>query len=514
MVNEIKGHWVLFSTILASSMAFIDGTALNVALPTIQRDLDASGNEVLWIVNAYQLFLAALILVGGSLGDHFGRKRVFGIGIGMFTVASLLCGLAPDPIFLIVARAIQGVGGALMVPGSLAIISALFDEASKGAAIGTWSAFVTITSVLGPILGGELAELGFWRGVFFVNIPLAILAGWALVRYVPESFDEEVADQQLDYGGAVLITLALAGLTYGFIQAPSVGWTAPLILLGLIGGSIAIGMFVYWEYRSDHPLVPLHLFKNPTFSGSNVMTLFLYGALSGALLFLPLNLVQAQGYSSRLAGRAIVPWSLLLAVLSRFSGRLADRIGPRIPLTIGPFIAGVGFFVFAQQGITKGFDDYWTTFFPPIVLFGLGMGITVAPLTTAVMSSVSQERSGVASGVNNAVSRTAGVLAVAIFGAIALGVFGRELETKTNALDLSSDQELAVLAESGELGDAQVPDIIPQEQAPGVERVIDEAFVETFQIINYIAAGMAWVSALLAFLMIDGISKDEDRARL
>jgi EmrB/QacA subfamily drug resistance transporter len=502
MVNEIKGHWVLFSTILASSMAFIDGTALNVALPTIQRELDASGNELLWIVNSYQLFLAALILVGGSLGDHFGRKRIFGYGIGIFTGASLFCGLAPDPTFLIIARAVQGIGGALMVPGSLAIISALFDSDSKGAAIGTWSAFVTITSILGPIIGGELSELGLWRGVFFINIPLASLALWALIRYVPENYDENVAGQRLDYVGAVLITMSLAGLTYGFIQAPSQGWTDPLILVSLIGGILAVGVFVFWEYRSEHPMMPLRLFKNPTFSGANVMTLFLYGALSGALLFLPLNLVQAQGYSSRLAGRAIVPASLLLAVLSRYSGRVADRIGPRIPLTVGPFIAGIGFLVFALQGITDGFEDYWTTFFPPAILFGLGMGITVAPLTTAVMSSVSQQRSGVASGVNNAVSRTAGVLAVAIFGAIALGVFGSELESRTARLDLSAEQEQAVLDEAGELGDAQVPADVPEERKSAVADVIDESFVEAFQIINYIAAGMAWLSALLAFFMI------------
>lgn len=510
MANETKGHWVLFSTILASSMAFIDSTALNVALPTIQRELDASGNELLWIVNAYQLFLAALILVGGSLGDHFGRKRVFGTGIGIFMGASLLCGLAPSPTFLIIVRALQGISGALMVPGSLAIISALFDDENKGAAIGTWSAFTTITSVLGPIIGGEFSELGLWRGIFFINIPLATMALWALIRYVPENYDEDVAGQRLDYGGAALITLALAGLTYGFIQAPSQGWTAPMILFALIGGSVALAAFVHWEHRSDHPLVPLRLFENRTFSGTNAMTLFLYGALYGALLFLPLNLVQSQGYSSRLAGRAIVPSSLLLAVLSRFSGKLADRIGPRIPLTIGPLIAAAGFFLFARQGITDGFEDYWTTFFPPTLLFGLGMGITVAPLTTAVMSSVSQQRSGVASGVNNAVSRTAGVLAVAIFGAIALGVFSGALEMRTDALDLPDEQEQAVLDEASELGDAQVPEVVSDEQAPVVARVIDEAFVETFQVINYIAAGMALTSALLAFLMIENKTKAEE----
>ena len=503
MTSEFKRHWILFATILASSMAFISSTALNVALPTIQRDLNASGNELLWIVNAYLLFLAALILVGGSLGDHFGRKRVFGIGISVFTGASLLCGLAPNPTFLIVARAVQGIGGALMVPGSLAIISALFDNENKGVAIGTWSAFTTITSVLGPIIGGEFSELGLWRGIFFINIPLASLALWALIRYVPENYDEDVAEQKLDFGGALLIMLALAGLTYGLIQAPSQGWTAPMILFALIGGSIALATCVYWEHSSDHPMVPLRLFENRTFSGTNAMTLFLYGALYGALLFLPLNLVQSQGYSSRLAGRAIVPSSLLLAVLSRFSGKLADRIGPRIPLTVGPIITGAGFVLFARQGITNGFDDYWTTFFPPTVLFGLGMGITVAPLTTAVMSSVSQQRSGVASGVNNAVSRTAGVLAVAIFGAIALGVFSIDLEKRIAALDLPDEHEQAVLDEASELGDAQVPEVVSEEQAPAVARIIDKSFVKTFQVINYIAAGMAFTSALLAFLMIE-----------
>jgi EmrB/QacA subfamily drug resistance transporter len=500
-VSVQTGRWVLFATILASSMAFIDSSALNVALPALQADLHARGTELLWIVNAYALILAALLLVGGSLGDRFGRKRVFMIGIALFAGASLVCGLASSTGMLIGARAAQGIGAALMVPGSLAIISASFGPGRRGRAIGTWSSFTTITTVIGPALGGFLASVGLWRAVFFINIPLALAALVALYLKVPESRDE-TAPARLDYAGAALATIGLAGITYGFTEVSEQGLRAPPVLLALIGGVLALIAFVFVEARSDHPMVRLQLFRSRTFSGTNLMTLFLYAALYGMLFFFPLNLIQVQGYGA-LAGFAALPSSLMLAVLSRWAGGLVDRFGPRLPLTIGPLIAGAGFLLFALPGLTSGPRDYWTSYFPASLVLGLGMAITVAPLTTAVMGSVSPHRAGVASGINNAVSRAAGVLAIAAFGAVALFAFGAALETRTSQLDLPVAARAAIHAEAANLGNAHPPAGLSAEASAAVELAIKQSFVDMFRLLAAIAAGLAWLSALLAALTVE-----------
>lgn len=496
------GFWVLFATILASSMAFIDSSALNVALPALQADLGASGADLLWIVNAYALLLAALILVGGSLGDIFGRKRVFLLGIGLFALASLLCGLAPNTAFLIGARALQGIGGALMVPGSLAIISASFGPGQRGKAIGTWSAFSTITTILGPVLGGVLAEAGLWRVIFFINLPLAAMAIAALLLRVPESRAEH-EPQRVDYAGALLATAGLGGITYGFVEAPARGWGDPLILTALLGGALALGAFVAVEARSDHPMMPLRLFRSRTFSGANLMTLFLYAALYGMLFFFPLNLIQVQGYGETLAGLASLPSIILLTVLSPWAGGLVDRYGPRLPLTIGPALAGLGFLLFALPGLTEGPGDYWTSFFPASALQGLGLAITVAPLTTAVMGSVAASRSGAASGINNAVARTAGVLAVAVMGAVALLAFSAALEARTAELALGAEARAALQAAAAHLGGAQPPAGLDAATTAQVAQSIRLAFVDTFRLLAGIGAALAWISAILAALTVE-----------
>ncbi|MCB9437829.1 MAG: MFS transporter [Anaerolineales bacterium] len=482
-------------------MAFIDGSALNVALPTLQEDLGATGAELLWVVNAYALPLAALILVGGSLGDRYGRKLIFMIGIVIFAVASLLCGVAPTITFLIGARMLQGIGGALMVPGSLSIISAFFPVTTRGRAIGTWSAFSTLTTILGPVLGGWLADIGFWRGIFFINLPLALITLAILWHHVPESRDEDSA-RQIDGRGAVFATLGLAALSYGLIQAGEGTvslWATLFIAIGV--GSLAA--FVWTEANSPHPMVNLDLFKSGTFAGTNMMTLFLYAALAGAVFFIPLNLVQVQGYRQSEAGFALLPFAVILTVMSRWAGGLVDRYGPRLPLTIGPIIVGCGFALFALIGQTDGPNSYWTSFFPGAIMLGVGMGITVAPLTTAVMGSVSSRKAGVASGVNNAVARTAGVLAIAILGALALGIFKHSLEARTDKITLSDDAIAWLDGEAVKLAAAQVPPDLPTKTTAAVQGAIHWAFIDTFRVVCAIAASWAWLSAGLAALTIE-----------
>jgi len=498
--GERAGFWVLLATILASSMAFIDGSALNVALPAIQADLGASGADLLWVVNAYALILAALILVGGALGDRYGRRQIFMLGIGLFALASLACGLAPGVGFLIGARAVQGAGGALMVPGSLSLISATFAGEARGRAIGTWSSFSTITTILGPGLGGVLAGAGLWRAVFFINLPLAAVALWAL-RRVPESRDEE-APRRLDLPGAALATAGLAGLTYGLVEVPGRGWGDPLVAGALAVGVVGLALFLVVEARSPNAMMPLRLFRSRVFSATNLLTLLLYAALYGMLFFLPLNMIQAQGYSEALAGLASLPMALILAVLSRWAGAWSDRVGPRLPLTIGPALAGAGFLALGLPGLTAGPGAYWWTFFPGLCLLGLGMAITVAPLTAAVMGAVGPTHAGVASGVNNAVSRAAGVLAVAVMGAVALATFAGFLDARAAEAGLDPGARAALAAAAPQLGAARPPEGLSAEQREAAGLAIRLAFVEMFRLLGLIASGLAWVSALTAFLML------------
>ena len=495
-------RWVLTATILASSMAFIDGSALNVALPALQADLQANGAQLLWIINAYMLMLAALILVGGSLGDRLGRKKVFMAGIGLFGIASLACGLAPSIEWLIAARILQGIGGALMIPGSLAIISATVAPGRRGRAIGTWSAATTLVTVAGPLLGGIFSDLGFWRGVFLINLPLGVFALAVLHAKVPESRNESETGP-IDLPGAILITLGLSGLAYGFISGPELGFGSPWVIGTILGGIAALVGFGLVEARRSEPMLPLHLFRSRSFSGANLLTLFLYGGLSAWSFFFSLNLVQAQGYSKTAAGLAFLPFTILLTALSRWAGGLVDRRGPRLLLIAGPLVTGLGFLAIGLPGLTRGPADFWTTFFPGIALVGAGMGLTVAPLTTTVMGSVPQDYSGTASGINNAVSRTAGVLAVAGVGALALLVFAGSLRSQTASLDLPVEAQAAIQHEASKLGDARVPAQVEPAKAPAVAAAIRLSFVNTFRLVTFICAGLAWISALAAAVLIE-----------
>lgn len=490
--------WILAATILGSSMVFIDGTVVNVALPVLQVELNATVAEVQWIVEAYALFLAALILVGGSLGDRFGRKRMFVLGVIIFAVASVWCGLSPNIDQLITARAIQGVGGALLTPGSLAIISASFDGKERGQAIGTWSGFTAITSAFGPVLGGWLVEAVSWRWVFFLNLPLAAIVLAIAFWKVPESRDE-AGDICLDWTGALLGTIGLGAVVYGLIESSTLGLFDPTVLIALVLGTTAIAAFLRVEATSSHAMMPLSLFRSRTFSGANLLTLLLYAGLGGVMYFLPFNLIQVQGYSATAAGAAFLPLILIIFVLSRWSGGLVDRYGARLPLTVGPAIAAVGFALFAPPAIG---GSYWTTFFPAIFVLGVGMAISVAPLTTAVMGAVRTNQAGIASGVNNAVSRVSGLFAIALLNLVILGAFNSRLDQQLAELNVSPQVQQQLDEQRTKLAGAEVPSEVSDAVRVALERAIDQSFVDGFRLVIWIAVGLALASAIAAFLML------------
>ena len=498
--SAAAGTWILAATILGSSLSFIDGTAVNVALPALQRDLHGTGAEAQWVVESYALLLAALILTGGALGDRLGRRRVYAAGIVLFTLASVGCGLAPTIGLLIAARAVQGIGGALLVPGSLAIISAAFDDDRRGAAIGTWSSVTTITSVAGPVLGGWLVQNASWRWVFFINVPLALIVLAILFRHVPESRDEQDTSR-LDWPGATLATIGLGGLTIGLIEADGAGFGQPLVLAALAGGVIALALFVLAEARERSPMMPLSLFRSPTFSGANLLTLLLYGALGGALYFLPFNLQQVQGYSPVEAGAALLPFTAIVFALSRFTGGMVQRTGARLPLVVGPLLVAAGFLLYLRPGIG---GSYWTTFFPAVVVMALGMALVIAPLTTAVMGAVGQERSGIASGVNNAVSRAAGLLAIAVLGLAVTAAFNSALDSHVASLHLTPATRQALDAQRARLAGAQIPSGLTPATHAALRQAIDASFVSGFRLAMAVSAALAAVSALVAGLMIPG----------
>ena len=489
--------WILATTIIASSMAFIDGTVVNVALPALQRELRASFGDVQWVVEAYVLFLAALLLVGGAAGDRFGRRRVFLIGVALFAAASAWCGLAPSIRQLIAARAIQGVGAALLVPGSLAIISASFDEQSRGKAIGTWSGASALMAALGPVLGGFLIDHFSWRAAFFINVPLALAVLYLAFRHVPESADPD-ARGTIDWKGALLITLGFAGIVYAMIEAPGKGWTHAIVVAALATGLCALAAFLWVERREAVPMLPLTLFRSSTFTGANVLTFLLYGALGGSLFFLPLDLIQVHRYSTTAAGAALLPFIVLMSLLSRWSGGLINRYGARRPLIAGPIVAAAGFALFALPG-TGG--SYWLTFFPAAIVLGLGMAISVAPLTTAVLNAVEERFAGAASGINNAASRVSALIAVASFGLIMTPIFNRVLDAEFRHAILPPAVS-AVAPQRNRLAAIELPSDLDPASRDAAQAAIARAFVAGFRVIMLLSALLALGGAASAWLLI------------
>jgi EmrB/QacA subfamily drug resistance transporter len=481
-------------------MAFLDGTVVNVALPVMQADLRVRVDLVQWIVEAYSLLLAALVLVGGALGDRLGRKRVFLAGVILFALASMACGIAPTAMLLIVARAVQGIGAALLVPGSLSLISAAYsDKEERGAAIGTWSAFSAMTAAIGPVAGGWVVAHASWRWLFLFNAPVAALILVFARKRVAETRDES-APERMDWVGASLATVGLGLIVYGLVDSARQAGTARLVLFVGVGVVILIA-FVAVEARCASPMVPLSLFRSRSFSGANLLTLFLYAALGGAFFFVPFNLIQVQGYTPAAAGAALLPFVVLVSAMSRWAGGLVGRLGARLPLVLGPLLAALGFALLAVPG-TAG--SYWTTFFPGIAVLGLGMGLTVAPLTATVMGSVEARHGGVASGVNNAVSRAAGLLAIAVLGVVLLARFNGVVDQTLAGMSLPLDVRTFVDAQRSKLGGADFSALDPALRE-SLRRAFADAYVAGFRTVMIVSAVLAALGALAALWLIDPV---------
>jgi EmrB/QacA subfamily drug resistance transporter len=496
--------WILAATILGSSMAFVDGTVVNVALPALQSSLQATIVDVQWVVEAYGLFLAALLLIGGAMGDAVGRRKIFLIGTVVFTAASIACGLAPTISALIAARCLQGIGAALLVPSSLAIISAEFPEATRGKAIGTWSGFTAITAALGPVLGGWLIEHLSWHWAFFINVPIgAAVIAISLAR-VPESRNPHA--DRADWLGAITATAGLGGIVFAFVQSASLGWRNPYIASSLVAGCALIAAFLYIERHSPSPMMPLALFHSRSFTGANLLTFLLYAALGIFLFLFPLDLIQIHKYSTTAAGAAALPFILLMFLLSRWSGGLVAHYGAKAPLIVGPFIAAVGFLLFALPSVGGG---YWTTFFPAFLVLGFGMTISVAPLTTVVMSSVDGAHVGAASGVNNAVSRVASVLAVAVLGIVVVAAFSARLDAALSTLALPPDALASLRANTLQLAALKPPPSLDAATTFSIASAVATSFVSAFRLIMLVCAALAAASALVSALLIE--SKPQTR---
>lgn len=494
--------WVLAATIMGSSITFIDSTVVNVALPVLQREMGTDIVGAQWVVEAYSLMLSALILVGGSLGDLRGRKRIFSLGLVLFAMASAGCGLAQTTRQLIAARAVQGVGAAMLVPGSLAIISASFSKKDRGRAIGTWSGFTAISAGVGPVLGGWLIENVSWRWIFFINLPLAALVLAITWWQVPESRDES-AGERVDILGAAAATLGLGGVVYGLIEAGSLGFKDWRVVLSLAVGALLLVLFFYIERkRGPRAMMPLALFRSLTFAGANLLTFFLYAALGGLMFFLPFNLIQVQGYSATEAGAALLPFVLTMFLLSRWAGGLVQRYGAKLPLVLGPIVASAGLALFILPGAGAG--SYWTSFFPAVMLMSLGMAASVAPLTTTVMGAVEERHAGIASGINNAVARTAGLISIAVLGVVMTVVFALNFNSSLQPLDLPAQARVELESQTSRLANISIPEQLEVETKQAVKRAVEDSFISGFRVVILIAASLALTSALFAWLLIEG----------
>lgn len=465
-LRSAPGRWVLFSTVLGSGVVGIDATAVNVATPAIGDDFDAALSSLQWTINAYTLALAGLLLLGGSLGDRFGRRRLFVIGVVWFAVASLLCAIAPSVEALIAARVLQGAGGALLTPGSLATIQASFHKDDRGAAIGAWSGLGGIAIAIGPLLGGYLVDAVSWRLIFLLNLPISVAVVLVALRHVPETRDP--AQARLDPLGAALAAVGLAGVTYALIEGPGSGWDDPVVLATLVVGIAALVAFIVAERVSRHPMLPLEIFRSTQFTGANLVTFVVYAALGGAIFLLSIQLQEVVGFTALATGLALVPMTVVMLLLSARAGRLAQRIGPRLPMTAGPLLAAVGLALMVRIDADAA---YVSAVLPAVLVFALGLSFTVAPLTATVLAAASDEHAGVASGVNNDVARIGGLLAVAVLPPLA-GISGADYR---DPAAFSDGYEIAIWISAGMCALGGILAFLairnPEDTRPGTEPV-------------------------------------------
>ena len=495
-IQSTKGKLILFATILASGMAFLDGTVVNIAVPTIQKNLHASLSGIQWIINGYALMLCALILISGVLGDRFGRKRIFMYGIGIFILASFLCSVSQSITQLILFRSLQGIGGAMMVPGSLSIINASFAESVRGRAIGLWSGYSGGLIALGPFLGGYLVQAFGWPSIFYINIPFGLLALFIALRFVPETKGDK--SRKIDFVGAIIIFLSLLGIAYGLITGPDKGWGNDFSGISLISGIAFFVFFIIRQIRVKDPLVPIEIFKSKLVTGSNLVTLFLYFALSGVLFFLILDLQQIQHFSPLMSGLAMLPTIILITFLSGPAGSLADKIGPRIPMIVGPLIVSVGMGLIALSGKHV---NYFTQIMPGLILFGLGMALVIAPLTKSALA-VESRFSGAASGVNNAVARIAGLLAVALLGVVMLSLFQIQLHKNLANSPMNNTEQKQIINQQNKLAGIDMPTNFSSKAKTITENVIEDSFIYGFKWTMGINSLLAFLSAIISFFTI------------
>jgi EmrB/QacA subfamily drug resistance transporter len=480
-----SGPWILTATILGSCMVFIDGTVVNVALSAIQAAFHTTGSTLQWIVEAYVLFLASFLLLGGSFGDLYGRRKIFLLGVVLFGAASISCGFAQNFGVIILSRALQGIGGALLVPGSLALISASFPEERRGRAIGIWSGSTAIAAMVGPVLGGWLVQNISWRWIFFLNVPLAVTVIVISIGKVPESRNPRAT--RPDWIGASLAALGLGLCAFALVESTHT------LAIGVAGLSCLAG-FVFWESRTDQPMMPLVLFCSRSFTIANLITLFIYAALTGTLYYLPLYLIQVQRYSATRAGAALLPIGILISILSRFTGGFVARFGPRRPLAAGALLSALSYALLLRVNPD---GNYWTTIFPGVCLLGFALAVLVAPLTTTVMNSVGENRSGAASGINNAISNVASLLAISVFGILVSGAFGRALLAKLVASSLSAAAQQTIYAHRLELGG------MAASVGPLGQTIVDAAFAHALHLVLIVSSLLSLAAAIASISLRD-----------
>ena len=498
MTTAPNKRLILIACILGSGIAFLDGTVVNVALPAIQEDLGASLASQQWVVEGYMLSLSALLLVGGSLDDLFERRTVFAVGVGGFGVMSLACAVAPSVGFLIAARVLQGTFGALLVPSTLAIIIATFPENERGAAIGTWTAWTGISTVIGPLAGGALIDGASWRWIFLLNVPLVLFTLLLTAKAIPHTASQQ-PDAKVDFLGAALCALGLGGVVYALIEQPRMGWGDPSVAVTGIGGVACLVLFIVQERRTRSPMLPLYLFRARNFGVGNLATLTMYAGLGGALFFVALYLQQVAGYSALAAGAAFLPLTALMFTLSRRWGALADRYGPRWFMGIGPIIAGVGLALMGRLDVDA---DYATDLLPALIVFGLGLSMTVAPLTSTVLAAVDEKHSGVASGVNNAIARIAGLLAIAVLGAVVASRFGTVVDEKLGDRPLPAQARSAVAeAKTRSLSTAPA-DAVPGPARETVRAALEDASTSAFRLGLGLGGGLVVLGGVVSLVGI------------